>query len=539
MSNGASHHWWQTGVIYEAYIRSFQDSDGDGIGDLRGLRERLDYLQWLGIDILWIPPMYTSPMIEFGYDIADYVDVDPLFGSLDEFQQLLAEAHERDIRVVLDIAPNHTSSQHAWFKESRASKDNPKRAWYIWRDAGPDGGPPNNWLSAFSGSAWELDKTTGQYYYHAFLKEQPDLNWRNREVEEAFFECLRFWLRRGADGFRIDVMWHLIKDEHFRDNPPNPTFDPKSEPSNNAQHALYNADRPEVIELVMRMRNVLQEFGEDRLMIGELYHSPDRIVDYYGPKCEAAQMPHNQMLILEKWDATKIRDAIEKYMAALPEGCWPNWVLSNHDKPRIATRAGSQAQARVARMLLLTLRGTPTLYYGDELGMENVPMPPGKIKDPFEKLDPGKGQGRDPQRTPMQWSATKPNAGFSTGEPWLPLADNWRDANVEKLKDDEKSILNLTRRLIELRRRHPALTIGEHRLVLTDVYGPVVAYRREHESGSFLIALNFKRDYTEFELPAGYEKVKSLLSTLPGRHEVEFHKKVQLLPDEGIILEKL
>ena len=407
-----NHHWWQTGVIYEAYIRSFQDSDGDGIGDLQGMRRRLDYLQWLGVDVLWIPPFYRSPMKEFGYDIADYVAVDPIFGTLDDFDRLLEDAHARGMRVVLDIAPNHTSDQHAWFQESRASRTGPKADWYLWRDPGPDGGPPNNWVSAFGGeSAWELEPARGQYYYHAFMKEQPDLNWRNPEVEKAVFECMRFWLRRGVDGFRIDVIWHLIKDDALRDNPPNLRFDPGSMPSNDRQRQLYNADRPEVIDLVSRMRDVLQEFEGERLMIGELYHSPETIAEYYGHQGSGAQMPHNQSLILKPWKAPELRDAIESYLGALPESVWPNWVLSNHDKPRIATRAGSAEQARVARMLLLTLRGTPTLYYGDELGMEHVPIPPDEIQDPFEKLDPGRGQGRDPQRTPMQWDGSEPSAG--------------------------------------------------------------------------------------------------------------------------------
>jgi alpha-glucosidase len=530
-------HWWQTGVIYEAYLRSFQDTNGDGIGDLGGVRKRLDYLQWLGIDILWLTPLYRSPMLEFGYDISDYIDVDPSFGTLAEFDLLLKEAHERGLRVVLDIAPNHTSDQHAWFKESRSSRDNPKADWYLWRDPGPDGGPPNNWLSAFGGkSAWEWDETRKQFYYHAFMKEQPDLNWRNPEVENAFFECLRFWLRKGVDGFRIDVIWHLLKDDKFRDNPPNHNYDPKKDPSNDQQLYLYNADRPEVIDLVVRMRDVLQEFDGERLMIGELYHSTDRIVNYYGAEGEGAQVPHNQMLILLPWQADALRDAIEKYLGSLPEHTWPNWVLSNHDKPRIATRAGSQAQARVARMLLLTLQGTPTLYYGDELGMENEPLPPDKIIDPFEKLDPGRGQGRDQQRTPMQWDRSK-HAGFTTGEPWLPVAHNYRDVNVEMQRDDPHSMLSLTRAILTLRRKEPALHLGEHRMVLNE--GPVIAYRREHESACFLVALNLSRDYAELELPHSYRHLRPELTTIEGKLPNDVRDKLLLRPNEGLILRRL
>jgi alpha-glucosidase len=532
-----SHHWWQTGVVYEVYVRSFQDSDGDGIGDLAGLRQRLDYLQWLGVDILWLTPIYPSPMVELGYDIADYTDVEPLFGSLAEFDALLADAHARGMHLVLDIAPNHSSDRHPWFIESRSSRSNPKADWYLWRDPAPGGGPPNNWLSAFGGqSAWELEPRRGQYYYHAFMKEQPDLNWRNPEVERALFDALRFWLKRGVDGFRIDVIWHLLKDAEFRDNPPNPDYDPRSMPSNDAQRALYNTDRYEVVELVQRMRAVLKEFDASRLMIGELYHSPERLVRFYGESAGGAQMPHNQMLVLLPWKAEVLRDAIERYLAAIPEDCWPNWVLSNHDKPRIATRVGRPAQARVARMLLCTLFGTPTLYYGDELGMENVPIPPERLRDPFEKLDPGRGQGRDPQRTPMQWEAGAPNAGFTRGEPWLPLSEDWREVNVEVQREQPGSMLLLTRQLLQLRRAEPAFSVGRHRMVLNE--GPVLAYRREHAQGSFLVALNLSRDYVQLVPPRDWERLQPVLSTLGPVAGSEVRDTLQLRPDEGLILRK-
>ncbi len=532
-----SHHWWQTGVIYEVYVRSFQDSDGDGIGDLEGLRSRLDYLEWLGVDILWLTPIYPSPMVEFGYDIANYTDVEPLFGSLAGFDALLADAHGRGMKVVLDIAPNHSSDQHPWFVESRSSRTNPKADWYLWRDPGPDGGPPNNWLSAFGGkSAWEFEPRRGQYYYHAFMREQPDLNWRNPEVEGAIFDALRFWLKRGVDGFRIDVIWHLLKDAEFRDNPPNPDYDPKSMPSNDAQRALYNTDRPEVVDIVERTRGVLREFGEDRLIIGELYHSPERMVRFYGEAAGGAQMPHNQMLVLLPWKADGLRDAIEKYLASIPEDCWPNWVLSNHDKPRIATRVGRPAQARVARMLLCTLFGTPTLYYGDELGLENVPIPPELLQDPFEKLDPGRGQGRDGQRTPMPWQPDAPHAGFTTGKPWLPLGQDWREVNVEVQRNNPDSILNLTRELLQLRRGEAAFTLGRHRLVLNE--GPVLAYRREHENKGFLVALNLSRDFASLELPHGWRALEPVLSTLGAVTSGEVRGTLRLRPDEGLILRR-
>lgn len=541
MSNSPHPHaWWQTGIIYEAYVRSFQDSNGDGVGDIQGLRDRLDYLQWLGIDILWINPVYKSPQREFGYDIADYTAVDPLFGTLEDFDGLIADAHKRNLKLVMDIAPNHTSSDHEWFLESKSSRDNPKRDWYIWKDPAPDGGPPNNWRSAFGGgSAWELDEATGQYYYHAFLKEQPDLNWRNGEVRAAFKECLRFWLDRGIDGFRIDVMWHHIKDEFYRDNPINPNYDEKKDPSNNVVMELFSASRPETIDLMVELRDVLKEYDGDRLMIGELYQSGADLNRYYGyPGRDAAQIPHNQQLILTPWEAAPVRAAVEQYLGALPVGRWPNWVMGNHDKPRLATRLGGLPQARVGLMMLLTLQGTPTLYYGDELGMTNVDIPKDQLQDPFEALDPGKGQGRDPQRTPMLWNGEENNAGFTTGKPWLPISSNWKEINVAQQIDDDHSMLKFTRALIELRRENAALTVGSYRGVLTDKDSPVMAYRREHEDGNFFIALNLCEDAAVIDLPYGYTDLETVLSTHGGADSPPVKNRLELKGHEGRILKQ-
>src|SRR5918994_1015648 len=318
--------WWQTAIIYQIYPRSFQDSNGDGVGDLRGIIRRLPYLAELGVDAVWLSPIFPSPMADFGYDICDYTNIDPLFGTLKDFHELRESAHALGLKLLLDLVPNHTSDQHPWFVESRSSRDSPKRDWYIWRDPAPDGGPPNNWISDFGGSSWEWDETSGQYYLHAFLKEQPDLNWRNPEVRAAMLDVMRFWFDRGVDGFRIDVLWHLIKAEGLPDNPQNPEYR-------------------------------------------------------------------------------------------------PNWVIASHDYPRIAAKLG-EAQARVAAMLLLTLRGTPTLYQGDELGIGKVDIPPHQVRDPKELREPGIGLGRDPSRTPMAWDGSL-NAGFTTGEPWLPLHGDW------------------------------------------------------------------------------------------------------------------
>jgi len=402
------------------------DSNGDGVGDLAGISGKLDYLQWLGVDALWISPIFPSPMADFGYDISDYIDIDPLFGTLAEFDALLAEAHRRGLKVLLDYVPNHTSDRHPWFIEARAGRLSPKRDWYIWRDPAPDGGPPNNWRSNFGGSAWQWDEDSGQYYYHAFLKEQPDLNWRNPQVRAAMLEVLRFWLERGVDGFRVDVMHHIIKDSEFRDNPPNPDYRPGMSPYRELL-ATYSTDRPEVHEIVEQMRRVVEDY-DDRMLVGEIYLPVERLVTYYGASGNGAHLPFNFQLISLPWDARAISAAMERYYALLPGNAWPNWVLGNHDKPRIASRIGA-AQARVAAMLLLTLRGTPTLYYGDEIGMEDVPISATQVRDPYEKNVPGLGLGRDPERTPMQWDAS-PHAGFSRADPWLPVGTSYRSVNV-------------------------------------------------------------------------------------------------------------
>jgi len=420
-------HWWQQGVLYQIYPRSFQDSNGDGVGDLRGILKRLPYLSDLGVDALWLSPIFPSPMADFGYDVADYVGVDPLFGSVADLDALIEGAHARNIKVLLDLVPNHTSDRHPWFIESRSSRDNPKRDWYIWRDPRPDGGPPTNWMSEFGGSAWEYDPQTGQCYYHAFLKQQPDLNWRNPAVRAAIYDMMRFWLRRGVDGFRVDVIWHLIKDDQFRDNPPNLDFHP-GQPPHRRLIPLYTADRPEVHSVISEMRRVIDEFDE-RVLIGEIYLPIERLVTYYGVDLSGAHLPFNFALLNAPWNARLIARLVDEYEAALPPGGWPNWVLGNHDRPRIAGRIGRE-QIRVAAMLLLTLRGTPTVYYGEEIGMPQVPIPPERVQDPFEKNVPGVGVGRDGCRTPMQWTS-QPYAGFSTTDPWLPLASDWRHENVE------------------------------------------------------------------------------------------------------------
>lgn len=529
-------HWWQRGIIYQIYPRSFQDSNGDGIGDLPGVTSRLGYLQQLGVDALWLSPIFPSPMADFGYDVADYTGIDPIFGTLADFDRLLQEAHARGLKLILDYVPNHTSSRHPWFLASRASRDNPQRDWYIWRDPAPDGGPPNNWLAVFGGSAWTLDEATGQYYYHAFLPEQPDLNWRNPAVKQAMFDALRFWLARGVDGFRVDVIWHLIKDEQFRDNPVNP--DPIPGHQYSTLLPLYTSDLPETREVIREMRAVFDEYP-DRVMIGEIYLPLPRLVVYYGAAGELVQLPYNFQLITLPWDARQIATAIDEYEALLPHGAWPNWVLGNHDRHRIASRVGP-AQARVAAMLLLTLRGTPTIYYGDEIGMHDVAIPPDLVHDPQERNEPGVGLGRDPERTPMQWDAGA-NAGFSSGTPWLPLADDYRQVNVAAEQEQPDSLLTLHERLIALRRQEPALCLGRYAPLPAD--GDLLLFMRQpdpdlsrSEGDRFLIALNLGPQPQRLELPASAAQGAIALSTHLDREGEAVVGELTLRPDEGVLV---
>ena len=530
-NNSKEFRWWERGIIYQIYPRSFKDTNGDGIGDLRGIHSKLDYLQWLGVDAIWISPIFPSPMADFGYDVSNYTDIDPIFGTLADFDALLADVHARGVKLLLDYVPNHTSDRHPWFVESRSSRNSARRDWYIWRDPAPDGGPPNNWRANFGGRAWEWDEKTGQYYYHAFLKEQPDLNWRNAETRRAMLDVLRFWLARGVDGFRVDVMHHLIKDTEFRDNPPNPEWEPSMSPYRELL-TTHTADLPEVQEIVAQMRGVIEEY-DDRMLVGEIYLPVERLMAYYGASGQGAHLPFNFQLIRLPWKAKEIAQAVERYEALLPSYAWPNWVLGNHDKPRIVTRAGA-SQARVAAMLLLTLRGTPTMYYGDEIGMRDVPIPPSQVQDPFEKNVPGLGLGRDPVRTPMQWSGES-WADFSTARPWLPLAENFKTVNVSAARDDSTSLLTLYRRLIELRRAEPALSVGDYASLPSGE--DLMAYIRKTGGRRLLIALNFGAQPRSFNLDDLQARASLLLSTHLDRDREEFGEELILRANEGVIVE--
>jgi alpha-glucosidase len=466
--------WWKSAVIYQIYPRSFADSaprpDGVAVGDLEGIRRRLDHLVALGVDAFWLSPVFRSPMADFGYDVSDHCDVDPLFGTLDDFDRLLEDAHARGLRVILDWVPNHTSDQHPWFLEARSSRTNPRRDWYVWRDPAPGGGPPNNWRAAFADvPAWTLDEATGQYYLHLFLPEQPDLNWAEPAVVEAMHDVLRFWLDRGVDGFRADVVHAIGKDPALPDDPPEAALLPKSSTN----------DHPTTHALLRDIRALLDGYPGDRMMVGEVYLlDTARVATYYGAGDEL-HLAFNFPPLYTPWDAPGWRqrlDEVDRHVA--PVGGWPTWVLSNHDNPRHRTRYGSEARARAAAVLLLGLRGTPFLYAGEELGLEDAEVPPDRA------VDPG---GRDGCRAPLPW-VPGPGRGWH-GEPWLPWPPEPEARNAETLGRDGTSILHLYRRLLAARRASPALSLGELQ-VLPSPAG-VLAWVRTAGKDRRTVAVNF------------------------------------------------
>jgi alpha-glucosidase len=543
--------WWQTGVIYQIYPRSYNDTTGNGIGDIPGIIEKLDYLsETLGIDAIWLSPFYPSPMADFGYDVADYCNVHPMFGTLADFDRLVVQAHQRDLKIIIDWVPNHTSDQHPWFLESRSSRENPKRDWYIWRDPTPlnapvnggklEGGPPNNWLAVFGGSAWEWDQATGQYYLHSFLKEQPDLNWRNAEVRAAMFDTIRFWLARGADGFRVDVAHFIMKDPQLHNNPPAPkgkqTFH-RPHGSYDSQLHLYDKGHPDVHAVYRQFRALLDEYSAEspRMAVGEIHiFDWPEWASYYGSPSPGLEfhLPFNFSLLKARWEAQEFRQLVDQLEAILPEWAWPNYVLGNHDEGRIATRYGAD-QARVAAMLLLTLRGTPTIYYGEELGMIDVDIPLEDQLDPFGLRVPG--WGRDRCRTPMQWDAGR-HAGFSPPETprlWLPLSGQYPILNIAEELDDPRSSLSLYRQLLTLRKSSPALQQGSYTPV-DRVPSDCFVYLREFEYQKYLIALNFSGQYQSITFP-GYGSAKFVLSTYLDRAGQADLQNFTLRPNEGII----
>jgi alpha-glucosidase len=471
--------WWRSGVLYQVYLRSFADADGDGVGDLQGLIDHLDHLSWLGVDAIWLSPITPSPNADWGYDVSDYTSVDRDLGDLALFDRLVAEAREQGIRVILDIVPNHTSDRHPWFLDARSDRAAWQRDWYVWADGKADGSPPNNWLSVFGGPAWTLDERTGQYYLHNFLPEQPDLNWWNEEVRRAFDDILRFWLDRGIAGFRIDVANGLVKDRALRDNPAVADGD---HPRIRALglRPVYNMNRPEAHDVFRRWREIAESYEPPAVLVGETWVLDlGSLIRFYGSGTDELHLALNFPFFFADL-GPELRAVVESTEAMIPATAWPLWSGSNHDVGRFPTRwcGGDDRKIRAALLVLLTLRGTPILYYGDEIGMQDVDVPRERILDPVGLR--GDDAGRDGARTPMTWTGD-PTGGFTRSgvEPWLPMGDP-ASRNVADLREDPGSVLRLCRDLIALRRTRPDLRTGPYATI--DAPDGAWAWRRGNET---------------------------------------------------------
>ena len=526
--------WWQGAVVYQVYPRSFADSNGDGIGDLPGITRHLDYLAGiLGVDAIWINPFYRSGGVDGGYDVTDHCDVDPNLGTLADTTALVEAAHDRGLRIIIDFVPACTSVRHSWFTDSRRSRRSPRRNWYTWRDPAPGGGPPNNWLSHWGGPAWTWDSRTGQYYLHTYLADMPDLNWAESAVRHAMFDIARFWLDRGVDGFRVDSAHIIAKDPQLRDNPPNTSSRLEfGRPHGEIDSQLHIHDRghPDAHAIYREFRQLLDAYsaGQPRVAMAEIALSDiEEWASYYGTALDELHLPFNFRLVNLPSHPSAVRAVVEDTERAVPAGAWPSWVLGNHDEPRLAARLGLD-RARCATMLLLTLRGTPTLYYGDELGMLDVAVPPERVRDPWEQRVPGQGYGRDPERSPMRWTS-EPNAGFCppSAQPWLPIGHG---GNVVTQLHDPNSMLSLTISLLQARRSRPELALGSYRTLTSD---GCYAYLRELNDARSLIALNLSDSPTTVDLgDLGTAQV------LAGTHEETATintRRLTLRASEGIV----
>jgi alpha-glucosidase len=492
--------WWQQGVLYQIYPRSFADADGDGIGDLRGVRARLDHLAWLGVDGIWLNPTMPSPNDDWGYDVADYCAVHPDLGTLEDLDALVAAAGERGIRVLLDLVPNHTSDRHAWFEDARSGRDSRHRDFYVWADPAPGGGPPNNWLSNFGGSAWTLDESSGQFYLHNFLPSQPDLNWWNPEVRDAFDDVLRFWFARGVAGFRIDVTHAIVKDRDLRDDP---AATPEDHPvvRRRGLKAVFSMNRPEVHDVLRRWRSVADEHDPQRILVGETYVLElEELFPFYGQGEDELNLAFNFIFVHTELAAAPMRAVVEATEAGLPQLAWPVWTGSNHDAGRLVRRwaQGDERRARAALAMLLTLRGTPFLYYGDEIAMSEPDLDPEQARDPVGRRTGDPSRNRDPCRTPMQWTG-EDGAGFTRqgARPWLPLGDA-RACNVADQREDPGSVLRLVRDLIAVRRERADLHSGAYASLPSP--DGVWAYRRGEATA---VALNLADAPAEVDVGTG------------------------------------
>ncbi|NLI70335.1 MAG: alpha-glucosidase [Firmicutes bacterium] len=507
--------WWKEAVIYQIYPRSFLDSGDDGVGDIRGIISKLDYLndgteRSLGIDAIWLNPVYPSPQYDFGYDIMDFRGIDPQYGTMADFEELLREAHKRNIRIIMDIVPSVTSHLHPWFIESRSSRDNPRRDWYIWQDAPPNRKYPNNWLGAFGGRAWDWDKKTGQFYYHNSLPEQPDLNWRNPEVEREILDVLDFWFQKGVDGFRIDVLNYPYKDKYFRSNP----YCIGIRPYDMQKH-LYDKDLPESVEVGKKMRLVADRYP-DRMLVAEVYNfDPEEAVRYYGEDRDGPHMVFNFSAAFSPFRASAFQKKVERWEELVADRGWPCYFFSNHDIPRHITRFSlgqgrwATERARVAAAFLLTIRGTPFLYMGEEIGMKSYFMKKKDLMDPVG-IRYWPFYGRDWARTPVQWNDGL-HAGFSGAKPWLPVNPDYRECNVQAQENDPGSLLNWYRKLIWLRKKHSALGGGKL-IFLRGLPEGLLGYLRRDEKEEILVLLNFTAAPGKCALLHGSKRVEELLS---------------------------
>ncbi len=536
--------WWRSAVFYQIYPWSFQDSNDDGIGDLQGMQSRLGYLRdgtsaSLGVDAIWLSPIYPSPMRDFGYDVSDYVNIDRRFGTLKDFDRLIAEAHHRGIRVIMDFVLNHTSNQHQWFLESRASRFSPKRHWYCWADGKFFRRRPSNWNARFGGSSWTWDPVAGQYYLHSFLKEQPDLNWQDPSLRAAMWDIVRFWLDRGVDGFRLDAINWLGKDMRWPNNPLRLGLRGYTR-----QQHLYDRDQALCHEVMRELRQVISAYP-DVVLIGEAAaDTPGGPASFYGQGDDELHLVFDFRLMKSPWRAESFRQFLTRHVPSIPKGGWPTIVLSNHDQPRHIDRYGTDtnatARARTAALLLLTMPGTPFLYYGEEVGMRNGTLRYRDLRDPYTKRFWPFRPGRDPARTPMQWDGSA-HAGFTTGKPWLPVALDYSQLNVATEASDRRSLWSLYRQLLEFRRASPALHRGAYR-VIEGCPPDCLLYERTARTDTgteerMLIAVNFSQQACAFALGASSLDGLVLVSTNPDAVEMKWDStRIQLGPEEGRLI---
>jgi alpha-glucosidase len=537
--DGEGHQWWQHVVFYEIYPRSFADSNNNGIGDLNGITSKLDYLKDLGVDAIWITPCYPSPQVDFGYDVSDYENIDPMYGTLKDFDRLASEAQKRGIHIIMDFVMNHSSDKHKWFIDSKSSKTSAHRNWYMWHDGKGPGQPPNNWQSTFGHSAWKFDPKTGQWYYHYFYPEQPDLNWRNPAVEKAMFDVTRWWYQRGVSGFRLDAVDTLFEDPDLRDNPILPGTNKYGDPN---MEDKYNTKLPELHDVLRDLRKVADEHSA--VLIGETWTKDiDELKRYYGDHSNELQMPMDFLFArVDKLLPAEFR----KQIAGVDAAGWPVYVLSNHDIVRAYNRYGDGQHndqiAKVMAGLYLTLRGTPIMYYGEEIGMENNdPKSKEDVKDPIGKIGWPKEKGRDGERTPMQWNDST-NAGFSQTTPWLPVPPSYKTHNVASELKDPDSVLQFYRHVLALRHENAALRDGQY-VPLNESDQNVLSYLRRYKDEAVLVALNMSgsEQKVSFDLAGqgfGSAKPGTLISTMSSRPQDVQLSQITLEPF-GVYIAKL